>query len=1106
MLKYSLLIPLSILGRMVFAQIPPDHISVDNSLNEGAIRGELSSIVVASDHVTGNVIVRNTTELWWKVFVNAIPDNGVDVLIDYSSLFFDPREQKYFLILGPQTASDDALITKLPPQVQFNVSGGAVFFRADRTIQAGYAALLLQEMDIIYRAVTGSRLPSSINAAAVSMIEQNLGSGPFLEAATALHNLDFIGVVGSTANLIEDDAARALIVYFFEEAGLQVTNQELLNFVPVLKIISVLSVIYDNLRTPVTDQVIFRSWGPQVIAQIDAANDLGKAPFQVSFDASRSHSTKRSIVSYSWSFGDGEAGVGIAATHTYWQPGSYIVSLTVEDDQGAANSATKRIRVYEPAIRTEMITQYTLNFETDQSPLISSYMWDFGDGQNAAGSSVQHTYSGAGELTATLTLQLINATALLSTRLMVVGPRPVYITGTYSTDHTWPATDGPFVVSSFTISAGTRLNISPGVVVKFPSSQGLSVNGALIAVGTVSDPVVFTSLKDDSYGGDTNNDGTATSPAAGDWSDIDLSSGSVMDHVLVRYGGNTGGSVYTESSPVTNSTIEYSSWYGVRVYGNATVQNNLIRNSANGVLLEGSGAPLIEANTITDNGVGITVSSGAPIVRSNTLMNNLNQAILVDLNSSSLHASGNTGSGNGLNGIYYYGSAYGQLHITQDAHWEANAGFPYVVSRFVNFDSTLTIDPGVVVKFDTVANSGYLGGQGRKTLIGTSGNPIVFTSLKDDSYGGDTNNDGTATSPAAGDWSDIDLSSGSVMDHVLVRYGGNTGGSVYTESSPVTNSTIEYSSWYGVRVYGNATVQNNLIRNSANGVLLEGSGAPLIEANTITDNGVGITVSSGTPIINLNNILGSSSYGLFNSDQAVTTNAESNWWGDPSGPLDNSDDRSTGGLYNPDGQGDRVSDHVDYDPWSGQPNVTTSDSKYLSLTILLQGYYNPAADTTRVDTITVQLRNRSAPSLEVDTSRVVTDKFGKVTFAFSKALVSADSFYVVVKHRNHLGVITSVPYRFAPGETTVVDLTDSLSKVQGTEAMWAESNGKFSLRGGDADGNGVVNAVDRNAYWRVQNGTSGTNLPADFNGDGAVNAIDRNSIWRPNNGRASYVP
>lgn len=47
--------------------------------------------------------------------------------------------------------------------------------------------------------------------------------------------------------------------------------------------------------------------------------------------------------------------------------------------------------------------------------------------------------------------------------------------------------------------------------------------------------------------------------------------------------------------------------------------------------------------------------------------------------------------------------------------------------------------------------------------------------------------------------------------------------------------------------------------------------------------------------------------------------ARYNWWGHDSGPLDTSDDSASGGLYNPTGQGDRVTNYVNYMPW------TTSD-------------------------------------------------------------------------------------------------------------------------------------------------------------------------------------
>ena len=43
-------------------------------------------------------------------------------------------------------------------------------------------------------------------------------------------------------------------------------------------------------------------------------------------------------------------------------------------------------------------------------------------------------------------------------------------------------------------------------------------------------------------------------------------------------------------------------------------------------------------------------------------------------------------------------------------------------------------------------------------------NPVYFTSLKDDTVGGDTNNDGTATAPAKGDWGQLYVTSGGRLE------------------------------------------------------------------------------------------------------------------------------------------------------------------------------------------------------------------------------------------------------------------------------------------------------------------------------------------------------
>jgi chitodextrinase len=68
----------------------------------------------------------------------------------------------------------------------------------------------------------------------------------------------------------------------------------------------------------------------------------------IAFDGSGSKDPDGSITSYVWDFGDGSAGSGAQATHTYAVAGSYLVTLTVTDDQGASASDTASAVVNDP--------------------------------------------------------------------------------------------------------------------------------------------------------------------------------------------------------------------------------------------------------------------------------------------------------------------------------------------------------------------------------------------------------------------------------------------------------------------------------------------------------------------------------------------------------------------------------------------------------------------------------------------------------------------------------------------------------------------------------------------------------------------------------------
>ena len=107
------------------------------------------------------------------------------------------------------------------------------------------------------------------------------------------------------------------------------------------------------------------------------------------------------------------------------------------------------------------------------------------------------------------------------------------------------------------------------VVIKFNINRNLIVNGILDVQGTVSDSVVFTSIYDDNYGGDTNGDAWATTPAPGQWGGIRFyNSNNTLDYCLLRYGGSDG-LIYIENCfpTITHCTIEYSGSIGIYVNG-----------------------------------------------------------------------------------------------------------------------------------------------------------------------------------------------------------------------------------------------------------------------------------------------------------------------------------------------------------------------------------------------------------------------------------------------------------------------------------------------------------------------------------------------------------
>jgi RHS repeat-associated protein len=197
-----------------------------------------------------------------------------------------------------------------------------------------------------------------------------------------------------------------------------------------------------------------------------------------------------------------------------------------------------------------------------------------------------------------------------------------HVSGTITQDTTWTVAGSPYVLGgTVTVNSGVTLTLNSGVAVKgLNSSSGLSIAGTLVADATVESPISFTSYKDDTVGGDTNGDGSATSPATGDWAGLYLASTgtATLDHATVRCAGGSSLWCYAAirvmggaSSTIDHSTITYSYGDGISVAsgGNLAVHNsNIVENLRYGVYA----APGSYANAHAENNWWGSASGPAP--------------------------------------------------------------------------------------------------------------------------------------------------------------------------------------------------------------------------------------------------------------------------------------------------------------------------------------------------------------------------------------------------------------------------------------------------------------------------------------------------------------
>ena len=327
--------------------------------------------------------------------------------------------------------------------------------------------------------------------------------------------------------------------------------------------------------------------------------------------------------------------------------------------------------------------------------------------------------------------------------------RPQYdtsVSGDIITNTTWTLANSPYVLTGdVVVTHGVTLTVEPGVVVKGQDNTELRVLGHLAAIGTVTQPITFTSSTD-------------TGPQQ--WAGLVFDGGTGdLRHVTVRYGGDGGNSGLSTAWSGSNIAVKNV------VTGQVRIESSRVVSAAYGTPYTDYGLYAINSHLavsdtlFANNGnegrdyALYATGDSVVTVTNSTFQDNVGWAAWLEADD--VHRmSGNFFSGNGYDRVRIPGGS-----TTETGVWRAQTGLEgYDLQGDVTVPAgvTLTLEPGTAVMGEDSKEFQVFG---HLSAIGTETQPITFTS---------------STDSGPQQWSGLVFDGGTGdLRHVTVRYGGD---------------------------------------------------------------------------------------------------------------------------------------------------------------------------------------------------------------------------------------------------------------------------------------------------------------------------------------------